>query len=74
MKALLFQHQNAVCLHVETVHADGRLTLSTAPGARPFITCAQTTRPRIGYAQILPDPPPPPDPAPLPPPEEAPED
>jgi len=73
MQAHYFQHQNAVVMHVETVHRDGRLTLTREPGSKPFITCAQSAKPRPGYARLIPDPPPPP-PAPTLPPEDTPEE
>lgn len=53
MKALYFQHQNAVVMHVETQHGDGRVTLTREPGSKPFITCPITSKRRIGYAQLI---------------------
>lgn len=53
MKALYFQHQNAVVMHVETQHGDGRVTLTREPGGKPFITCSLTTKRRTGYAQLI---------------------
>lgn len=55
MKALYFQHLNAVVMHVETLHGDGRVTLTREPGSRPFITCPLTTKRRTGYAQLIAD-------------------
>ncbi len=55
MKALYFQHQNAVVMHVETLHGDGRVTLTREPGSKPFITCPLTSKRRTGYAQLITD-------------------
>lgn len=55
MKALYFQHQNAVVMHVETQHGDGRVTLTREPGSEPFITCPLTSKRRTGYAQLIAD-------------------